>query len=513
MNLQTMCIKFRNCLATWGVLFAAGCTAAEQPILQWSPKRGIEPKVSVEVQWFKENDFLSSNKDGVGRLQSFSAVMDTFCGTNPALRKTFSNWVSEYEFPVFFHHPAHSVPDGYNMVVSAYHSPYECYQAEFLEWMKSERSRDDFLLPAARKMNPYKGDLADPVVISETAVTDELLQKTFGYVAVVKPESVKFIGDNRYNPLRWICPINEIHHREQPSWAMRLHTKPEFWNKTVHILQAGREEEFAQQILLRYEIVLEIEDSRREMGEFSFQDYLKSGGSGDIGLVQQLYGNAMKYAGGASRNGITLEPIQQKMIKKYVRTRLEPVNFQMGIGINFKERDDRYRLAEFMLCSYNQQPVGVFPKEAGGKGFLATACNALNPLVSDGGNNGAGSWWRLPISVLDHKALTGDGKASWHGTGYMELKKPELKKTVFQGEIDITCFYRQALAAGAFPGQRGYWVDRWVGFEGDAPEFRNPNEQHGVEWAFFIFENHGPLKVTAEVRRLDVVIVNEEDKK
>jgi hypothetical protein len=482
-------------------------SSAEQSVLQWSPNRGMEPKVSVEVQWFKENDFLSIKTNGVGKLQPLSAVMDTFCGTNPALRRKFSDWVSEYQFPRFYHHPAHPAPDGYNVVVSAYHSPYECYQAEFIEWMKTERGQDDFLLPAARKMNPHRGDLIDPVVSDRAAVTDALLQKTFGYAAVAEPDKITFIGDNRVNPLRWICPINEIHHREQPSWAMRLHTKPELFPQTVEILKGAQSEESGKRILLRYEIALQMEDCREELDEYSIQDYLKSGSPDQTDLIRQLYENAQVYAGGASRNGVVLEPIQQKMVEKYVKTRLEPVNFQLSIGINFKERDDRYRLAEFMLCTYNQKPVGVLPEEAGGKGFLATACDAINPLVTDGGNNGAGSWWRLPISVLNHNALTVGGKSSWRGTDYLALQKPELEQTVFKGEIDVTKFYRQSIAAKAFPGQRGFWVDRWVGFEGDVPEFKNPDEEHGVEWAFFIFESHGPLKTVAEVRKLEVVIV------
>lgn len=500
-------MKLRNVVIALVLPLASGCAADEQSILQWSPGNGMEPKTAVEVQWFKDNDFQTLETEGLAGLQPLSAVMDTFCGDRPELRSEFSDWVSEYVFPKFYYHPAHPVPDGYNQVVSAYHAPYECYQTQFLDWMKTKRGRNDFLLPAARKMNPYRGDLIDPVVNARAEVTDELLQKTFGYVAVAEPARMTFIGDNRVNPLRWICPINEIHHREQPSWAMRLHTKPELWQRTVDLLKAAKTGEAGQRMLLRYEIALEIDDYREQMNEYSIRDYLKSGETDHTGLIRQLYENALNYAGGASRDGVSLEPIQQKMVEKYVKTRLEPVNFQLSIGINFKERDDRYRLAEFMLCTYNQKPVGVLPEEAGGKGFLATACDAVNPLVTDGGNNGAGSWWRLPIRVLRHDALTGGGEAAWSGSDYLELKRPELKKTVFRGEIDVTGFYRQALAAKAFPGQRGYWVDRWVGFEGDAPEFRNPDEEHGIEWAFFIFESHGPLKTIAEVRKLDVVIV------
>lgn len=486
-----------------------GCSAKEQSeesVLKWAPGKGLEPKPAVEVQWFKENDFLSPNREGVGKLQPLSAVMDTFCGEDKQLRREFSDWVSDYQMAGFYYHPAHPKPEEDNIVVTAYHTPYECYQTKFLKWMKEHRGQDDFLLPAARKMNPYRGDLIDPVVDSLEKVNEVLLQKTFGHVAVASPDQITFIGDNRYNPLRWICPINEIHHREQPSWGMRLHPEDQFWEETTSLLKAAKKGKAKQKIILRYEIALEMEDCREELGEFSFQDYLKSGGQGEVGLLKQLHDNTVKYAGGASRDGITLEPIQQKMVTKYAAKRLEPVNFQLSIGINFRQRHPEYRLAEFMLCTYNQKPVGVFPEEANGKGFLATACDELNPLVSDGGNNGPVAWWRLPIDVLNHAALTGDGQSAWRGTDYLALKKPELEKTVFKGEIDITEFYRQAIAAQAFPGQRGLWVNRWVGFEGDGPD-ANPDEEHGIEWAFFIFESHGPIKTLAEVRQLDVVIV------
>jgi len=485
---------------------AAGFAATEQSMLQWSPAHGVAPKAAVEVQWFKDNDFLSPEIDGVGKLQPLSAVMDTFCGESSELRREFSDWVSAYALPKFYYHPAHPRPEGHNLVVSAYHTPYECYQTKFLTWMKKHRGQDDFLLPAARKVNPYKGDLVDPVVDSPEKVTPELLRKTFGYVAVAEQDKITFIGDNRYNPLRWICPINEIHHREQPSWAMRLHTRPELWSQTGDVLKDAKAGKSGKKFLLRYEVALQVEDCRKELGEYAFQDYLKSGRPGEIGLIKQMHDNTLTYAGGASRDGVKLLPIQQKMVKKYLETRLEPVNLQVTIGINFRERRERYRLAEFMLCSYNQKPVGVLPEEGGGKGFLATACDALNPLVTDGGNNGPNAWWRMPISVLNHDALTGGGKSAWSGTDYLELQRPELKKTVFKGEIDVTEFYRQSLAASAFPGQRGQWVSQWVGFEGDAPDSRDPDEEHGIEWAFFIFESHGPLKTVAEVRRLDVVI-------
>lgn len=454
------------------------------------------------------NDYLAEKGDGLMKLQPLGALMDTFCGADLELRKSFSDWVGQYRFPKFYYHPQHPKPDDDTVVITSYKKPYEALQPKFIEWMQTHRGQDDFLMPAARKMNPYKGELIDPVVSGDSPVTEEHLQKTFGYVAIAKPERMTFIGDNRYNPLRWICPINEIHAREQPSWGMRLHSTPKTWEETVSILKAAKTGAAEQRILLRYEIGLVIEDHRAAMGEYTLQDYLSSGTPGSVGLIKQMHLNTKKYQTGAKKEGVALIPLQRRMIEKYARTRLEPVNFQLSVGINFRQRDPNYRLAEFILCSYNQEPVGVFPYEAGGKGFLATANDAINPLVTDGGNSGHVAWWRLPVSVLESQEFQQGAPSAWQGSPYLELKAPELKKTVFKGEIDVTEFYRQAIAAKAFPGQRGFWSHRWLGFEGDVPEFQNPDEAHGIDWAFFIFESHGPLKVVAQVRQLDVVIAD-----
>ena len=500
----------RNCLIALMLPFVVGCTSSEESVLQWSPGKGLEPSVAVEVQWLKDNDYLSPQTNGLGRMQPFSAMLDTFCGADRQLREEYSAWASEYAFPEFYYHPAHPKPENTNIVVTAFHSPYECYQTRFLDWMKAKRGRDDFLVPNARKTNPYRGNLVDPVVESRAEVTEELLRKTYGYVAIAKPDSITFIGDNRVNPYRWITPINEVHHREQPSWGMRLHSTPERWAKTAEILQENRiEKKSDQRILLRYEIAVDVVDGRKELGESTLHDYLQRG---EDGLITQMHGNLVKYGiDMKGSQGEVFEYLQGKIVEKFLQARFEPVSFQLVVGVNFKERDDRYRLAEFMLCSYNQKSCIVYPSndgtENGKLGIYPTANETFNTYVRDGGNSGNSAWWRVPISALNDPALRQDEASAWKsGDPYLEMERPELSQKVFKGEIDVTKFYRQAIATKAFPGQRGFWVRQWVGFEGDVEDQRNPDERHGVEWAFFIFENHGPLKVEAEVRQLDVVI-------
>ncbi|MDD7985305.1 hypothetical protein PQO01_10105 [Lentisphaera marina] len=484
--------------------------SSERSVLKWSPAKSEEPKVSVEVQWFKDNDYLSKEKQGMGKLQPFSAVMDAFCGDSKELRREFSDWVKDYRFPLFYHHPKHPKPANDNVVVTCFSTPYEIYQSKFIEWMKDKRGKDDFLVPNARKTNPYKGDLVDPVVKSPSAVTKELLQKTNGYVTIAEKDKITFIGDNRVNPLRWICPINEVHHREQASWAMRLHSDPQGWELSKTIMQENRQEKKTnRRLVLKYKVALTVEDGRDELKEWTIYDYLQEG---QAGLIKQMRENVFKYAvnGETAPNGRKLEYLQEKLASRYMRTRLDPVNFQLVVGFNMRERGDRYRLAEFMLASYNQENVWVHPKNDGSKhghlGVYSTANMKFNKQVRDGACSGNSAWWRAPINVLNDEDLQfGEGSAWKSKDNYIEMDAPSLERTIFEGEIDITKFYRQSLKGKYFPGQRGYWVKNWLGFEGN--ETAAP-EEHGVEWAFLIFENHGPLKVKTEVIQFDIVALD-----
>lgn len=45
-----------------------------------------------------------------------------------------------------------------------------------------------------------------------------------------------------------------------------------------------------------------------------------------------------------------------------------------------------------------------------------------------------------------------------------------------------------------------------MGFEGNDPGLANPDERHGIEWAGFIFENHGPFKVKTKINKLNIRI-------
>jgi hypothetical protein len=88
------------------------------------------------------------------------------------------------------------------------------------------------------------------------------------------------------------------------------------------------------------------------------------------------------------------------------------------------------------------------------------------------------------------------------GGDYVEIPDGGMKKR-FEGIIDLTNYYVVSRQKQFFPGQRGFWVHKWVGFEGDDPQYRNPREEHGINWLGFIFENHGPFKVSVTIHRLN----------
>ena len=107
--------------------------------------------------------------------------------------------------------------------------------------------------------------------------------------------------------------------------------------------------------------------------------------------------------------------------------------------------------------------------------------------------------FKEPQFTPDEPILLDGGKHwTWDGTGSSKKK--------FSGVIDVSAFYRQLCKLGCFPGQRGYWGDRWPGFEGDDPTYINPNEKHGIEWLEVLFENHGASGVDDNITKMNIVM-------
>ena len=487
--------------------------AESDSILIWHAGSDVPPVINVMADAFNPSD-LGEDGPGLGRFWPFASVADFFAGQDADLRAQFTADFEKY-LPQNMggYHPACPVHDDANLSLYTYRKPDECHQAEFLAWLKAHRELDDFIEPAGRRRNDYRGDLISPVVDGPEAVTEDVLKKTFGHVTWVRGGAVTMMGDNRYNPLRWVAPINEVHHHEQASQAMLFRSAPGQWEHTAQVFEQFTKGARDRRIYLDYDIEIEVEDEREALGEWSIWDYYGAQPlSSPAGLIGQTHWNCFRYSTGETAFGQEMPPAQKRNIQRWMEVRLEEVNIQMAVMVNFLERDGKYRLAEFMLASKDQRPIGFLPLEKGGDGIMYAADPELNRFFVDGGLGGPVGWWRAPISMLSNPVFTG-GQSDLlpivlEGGQYEPIPDGGMRKR-FKGRLDLTNFYALARQQQVFPGQRGYAGGKWMGFEGDVPELRNPAERHGIEWLGAIYEVHGPFKVRMTVNRLNATIVGE----
>jgi uncharacterized protein (TIGR02996 family) len=188
----------------------------------------------------------------------------------------------------------------------------------------------------------------------------------------------------------------------------------------------------------------------------------------------------------------------------------------------------KYRLQEFMLASQGYLSANVVPDPGNHGGVLPTADATINGFIPEGGNSDRTCWTRLDARALESGELEAQYAANpamrpvLDGGDFAPVVAGGTTSAHLSGLIDLTRFYALARANGFFPGQRGFWVDRWVGFEVTDHDFDptncnptcpanvrpagsyDPNEPHTVEWAGVIFEAHGPWNVNVHVHRLNV---------
>lgn len=495
--------------------FLEGEALCAGDLLRWWPGKGV-PQSAVLVERFKDNDLAleaDGQKQGLCRFGHLSAVVALFTGGDPALLAEFQNRFAKYHVDEHSGlHPGAASAGDPDLCLYTYLAPYEYDQAEFLAWAHEKLGRDDIFLPAARHANPYRGNLTGPVVTDTADIDNGFLERTMGYAAVVEADRITLIGDNRYRPTRWIAPVNEIHHHEQAALSLVVPAAAGAWAVSSDMLRDYLHGLRQERLVLVYDVAVCVTDFGAALNETDVWDYY-GGDQPPEGRdpTAQLHHHVIQYT---QPDAEGLLPLEKEMIKAWVAGRLVVPNLHVSLGVNFRQREGCYRLAEMMLTSYHQQPSFCHPRDPNGKepdclGFYCTASAAFDPCVADGGNSGAVAWTRFPMDVLARPdflaADPGIGAVLLEGGDYVELEQPHLPVRRFFGRIDLTAFYVLARAHAFFPGQRGYWVDRWVGFEGDAPEFRNPKEQHGVEWVSVIFENHGPFRIEVDIRRLEVV--------
>lgn len=497
----------------------------EQSVLQWSPGCGAPPRVACHVERLKRND-LGLPGPGLGAFWPYGSLIDAFAGKDPALRRAFQE---DFFDLIAENHPATLHPGGRhadqpNLNVCTYQVPWEWDQERFLRWIEKNRGLDDFLEPAGRRNIPHRNAIASPMVDDPSEIDAAFLALTHGRAVRASPEELRLHSDNRYNPYRWVGPMNEVQHHEQPSICATIPAAPGVYEDVREHFSEALTGEPSQRLLLRYDLDVEIKDHSRELGEKSIWDFhgtrtLHS----PSGVVGQSQWNALMYSAGEESHGHRLSPAQQAFLRRWLDLRYVAANIQLSLMVNFRERDERYRLLELMLLGYQQEPIFFFdeslplpengtfsnPFTLEGNGIIPTAHAGMNRHIVDGGCSGPFAWTRAPISAYCDPEVTentdeGRFPIIREGGRYIELSSPELARTRLGGIVDITQFHAASRRAGYFPGQRGYWGHGWTGFEGDDPLHRDAGEEHGLEWLGIIFENHGPFSIDCLVRQMDL---------
>lgn len=384
--------------------------------------------------------------------------------------------------------------------------PYEYNQADFINWLQANTMRTDFLEPIARRNNDWKGNLISPLVSSEAAITQTELKKSNGNLAVYNQDYITLIGDNRYNPTRYISPVNETHHREQASLIHRVDSAPNMWDNTAGLLnnyEDGLDRDW--HLMMDYVVEVTITDHRPTYNEYSIWDIY--GGihpSSSDNLNGVHHWNTYNYGLGNPSHGLSLSTPTKEAMSQYLATRLIPSNFQVSLMVNWAERDNKYRMSEWMIAGKNYESSIYYPPTPNGLGFKPTVNDALNPWIKEGGNSGNVGWHRHPISLLSTSEFLFNGQVPEFepvivaGGAYWDVADGNWTNTMW-GKIDLTNYYVLSKGHQFFPGQRGYWVDQEVGFG-----ITNPSENHGIEWVGVVFENHSMHEIKVKITTLNV---------
>ena len=167
----------------------------------------------------QNNDLGITGPDFFGQHAAFGSVVQYFCGDDAALRKEFARTFAKYL--VANHdglYPGYVQPEHANCTLYTYRIPYEYSQDEFQQWLARHTGKRDICEPAGRRFNDYRGPVVCPW-LKDGVPDDAFLKQSFGYAAYVQGRSIVLLCDNRFNPLRWVAPVNEVHHHGSPRCA------------------------------------------------------------------------------------------------------------------------------------------------------------------------------------------------------------------------------------------------------------------------------------------------------
>lgn len=489
------------CLAVW-MGWLAGCTGTRRAkvssaspapaftpgpgIFQYAPGNRVQPSTKVTV------DLLKSTE--VGPISAtdpnwyFSSLVDTFGGSEPALKAKFRSDFSRFLAGGVMSddHPACPVVQNPNFRIHGYSKPYEFRQSEFMAWLRQNTPRTDFLTASARGMNEYLGDQRCPLGLSSASPVDTLKQ-SFGYFASADGETVVVGVDNRLNPWRWSAPINQVHHHEAASLYPTFLPVAAEIPRTEQVLTAFLAGARNQRIFLEYDIDLSVEDFQEAMKASDITGiYSGVAPESALDLHGKTHWNAEHYSanpfsaldpncpdigGGHGHVCAFLAPHSNL---KWLNTRLIPPTIQVSLGVNFLMTAAKYRLAEFMLAASSNYESSIYgPSDPdwdpfSNENFAPTANAEMNSYIYDGGNNGNIAWTRTRIDGLQNPALN----PVVSGGQFFPIPFHQSTNKKLSGVIDLTNYYAVARANQFFPGQRGYWNNQAVGFEGDVSEFK-----------------------------------------
>ena len=488
-------------------------------VLFWNPELGVVPSVRPTVERLKLND-LGMPGEGLGDAHAFGSLIDCFAGEDEELRdefkKTFRKFLMDGGHPCKLHPLAEQV-DGPFVDFPSYRTPAEWAHEEFLSWFKEHRGKDDFMEPAGRRWNDHMGNLGLHLVEPTDHFDEEILKKNNGVAGYFAEDHFRFYCDNKVNPYRWVGPINDVQHHEQASLCCTIPCVEDTYEQSGAVLKGEKEGRY----LLEYEMEIELEDLREEMKEQNIYDfYGVSELKEPLGFLSQTHYNAQHLIEGGELRGEKFSYGQKRFVDKWIQNRYVNPNLQVSLMVNFREREGRYRLAEFMLAEYNQKSIFFHDKDVSpdidsgrdfnpfrvdGNGVIPTSHEGMNEHIVDGGCSGNFAWSRVAVDVYKDKQFAPDGPIVLDGGECWRWNGKGKQKRTLKGTIDITAYYQQSMKLKTFPGQKGYWGSRWVGFQGDVDDFNDENEQHGLEWLGLIFENHGPFRIDMTTSKFNLV--------
>ncbi|NUN04744.1 MAG: hypothetical protein HUU57_03185 [Bdellovibrio sp.] len=491
-------VAFQNCSSGFDALSSLSLDGKNDLISLTSSLEGSavagEQDFQVLTDSFHANDKGQLGAGQPAEFNFYNAVPDFFAGKNNMLLNDFIKQVSDLRSSHFLSasvaYPGCLDKAGSAVTVYTYSKPYQVYQKDFLQWTQNRIGANDFLPPKARSKNELKDNKKCPAF--PRAPTQEAELKNTQGQAIYRDsdKSLVLAMDNRYNPYRWMAPVNEVHHIEAPSLAVTVRSSAQQIAESEILLSQALSGTPEKDLVLNYDIELEVDDFSASMNEKSFNDILEGSQGKDFFSVFlqdiQSFITDSRVGGG-----------HKLTVQKYLNTRVLPQTFQMSLMVNWKESDGVYRLSEFMLASQNYKSSLL-------DDYQVTPQSALNPYILEGGNGGNVGWHRMNVDGLK---LFKDSYPELYplseGAAHTEIITSSYKQRI-KGTLNLSKYYKLARGLQFFPGQKGAWGNSWIGFDGDVPSFKNSSERHGIHWVGAIFEAHGPYKVKLKIKDLKV---------